>query len=214
MNNERTMNTHREGSAAGRREVHSNVMSVVMTAFFAAVIFLGTQSFRIPLPAAVGTPFLHFGHIFVMLSIVCLGGKRSAVSGVLGLIIFDILNGYLHAIPNVFVSTIIKCLFVGAVFSVMKRRAAGERKKEYMAAVVSEGTGSVLSGRSYTVAGKTGTAEYSMTDGEKTHSWFTGFTNVDNPELVITVITEGSDGSAGGKAVSIAGAVLDSYYNR
>lgn len=86
--------------------------------------------------------------------------------------------------------------------------------KEYMAAVVSEGTGSVLSGRSYTVAGKTGTAEYSMTDGEKTHSWFTGFTNVDNPELVITVITEGSDGSAGGKAASIAGAVLDSYYNR
>lgn len=136
MNNERTMNTHREGSAAGRREVHSNVMSVVMTAFFAAVIFLGIQSFRIPLPFAVGTPFLHFGHIFVMLSIVCLGGKRSAVSGVLGLIIFDILNGYLHAIPNVFVSTIIKCLFVGAVFSVMKRRAAGERKKEYMAAVI------------------------------------------------------------------------------
>lgn len=136
MNNERTMNTHREGSAAGRREVHSNVMSVVMTAFFAAVIFLGIQSFRIPLPAAVGTPFLHFGHIFVMLSIVCLGGKRSAVSGVLGLIIFDILNGYLHAIPNVFVSTIIKCLFVGAVFSVMKRRAAGERKKEYMTAVI------------------------------------------------------------------------------
>ena len=136
MNNERTMNTHREGSAAGRREVHSNVLSVVMTSFFAAVIFLGIQSFRIPLPAAVGTPFLHFGHIFVMLSIVCLGGKRSAVSGVLGLIIFDILNGYLHAIPNVFVSTIIKCLFVGAVFSVMKRRAAGERKKEYMAAVI------------------------------------------------------------------------------
>ena len=136
MNNERTMNTHREGSAAGRREVHSNVMSVVMTAFFAAVIFLGIQSFRIPLPAAVGTPFLHFVHIFVMLSIVCLGGKRSAVSGVLGLIIFYILKGYLHAFPNVFVSTIIKCLFVGAVFSVMKRRAAGERKKEYMAAVI------------------------------------------------------------------------------
>lgn len=86
--------------------------------------------------------------------------------------------------------------------------------KEYMAAVVSEGTGSVLNGRAYTAAGKTGTAEYSMIDGEKTHSWFTGFTNVDNPELVITVITEGSDGSAGGKAVTIAGTVLDAYYNR
>ena len=85
--------------------------------------------------------------------------------------------------------------------------------KEYMAAVVNEGTGSVLSGRSYTVAGKTRTAEYSLVDGERTHSWFVGFTNVDNPELVISVITEGSDGSAGGKAVNIAGEILDSYYS-
>ena len=85
--------------------------------------------------------------------------------------------------------------------------------KEYMSAVVEEGTGSVLSGRSYTVAGKTGTAEYSSDDSDRTHSWFTGFTNVDNPELVITVITEGSDGSFGGRAVSIAGTILDSYYN-
>ena len=84
--------------------------------------------------------------------------------------------------------------------------------KEYMTAVVEEGTGSVLSGKSYTVAGKTGTAEYSMSDSSRTHSWFMGFTNVDNPELVICVITEGSDGSAGGKAVSIAGEILDSYY--
>ena len=85
--------------------------------------------------------------------------------------------------------------------------------KEYMSAVFEEGTGSVLSGRSYTVAGKTGTAEYSSDDSDRTHSWFTGFTNVDNPELVITVITEGSDGSVGGRAVSIAGTILDSYYN-
>ena len=85
--------------------------------------------------------------------------------------------------------------------------------KDYMSAVVEEGTGSVLSGRSYTVAGKTGTAEYSSESSDRTHSWFTGFTNVDNPELVITVITEASDGSAGGKAVSIAGTILDSYYD-
>ena len=85
--------------------------------------------------------------------------------------------------------------------------------KEYMTAVVEEGTGSVLKGRSYTAAGKTGTAEYSMSDGEKTHSWFMGFTNVDNPDLVISVITEGSDGSSSGKAVAIAGDILDAYYN-
>lgn len=134
VNQERMMNGG-EGKAAGRSPARQNVNSVVITAFFAAVIFLGIQSFRIPLPAAVGTPFLHFGHIFVMLAIVCLGGKRSAAAGVMGLVIFDVLNGYLHAIPNVFVSTIIKCLFVGFLFSVLKKRAGGKLRGEYPAAV-------------------------------------------------------------------------------
>lgn len=84
--------------------------------------------------------------------------------------------------------------------------------KDYMKAVVDEGTATMLSGQSYTAAGKTGTAEYSMDDGEKTHSWFMGFTNVDNPELVISVIIEGYDGNAGAKAVPIAKQVLDAYY--
>ncbi|MGC4019745.1 MAG: penicillin-binding transpeptidase domain-containing protein [Muricomes sp.] len=84
--------------------------------------------------------------------------------------------------------------------------------KDYMKAVVDEGTASMMSGGPYTVAGKTGTAEYSMEDGEKTHSWFMGFTNVDNPELVISVIIEGYDGNAGAKAVPIAKQILDSYY--
>jgi len=113
-----------------------NVKANVMTAFFAAIIFLGIQSFRIPMPAAVGTPFVHFGHIFIMLAIVCLGGCRAAAAGVLGLVIFDILNGYIHAIPNVFVSTVVLCLLVGSIFWFMKRRAAGDLRREYRAAVI------------------------------------------------------------------------------
>ncbi len=109
----------------------TNVTSTVMTAFFAAVIFLGIQSFRIPLPAAVGTPFLHFGHIFVMLAVICLGSKRSTIAGVLGLIIFDLLNGYIHSIPGVLVGTIIKCMFVGTLFSALKKRANKDLHKEY-----------------------------------------------------------------------------------
>ncbi|MDD3360988.1 MAG: penicillin-binding transpeptidase domain-containing protein [Hespellia sp.] len=85
--------------------------------------------------------------------------------------------------------------------------------KEYMAAVVSEGTATALSGQSYSVAGKTGTAEYSSeSDSNMDHSWFIGFTNVDNPELVISVVVEGSDGESTAKAVPIAKQVLDAYY--
>ena len=80
--------------------------------------------------------------------------------------------------------------------------------KDYMTAVTDYGT-SVLGGQNYTAAGKTGTAEYSS-DKEKDHSWFVGIANVDNPELVISVIIEQADGSA--KAVNIAKKVFDAYY--
>ncbi len=82
--------------------------------------------------------------------------------------------------------------------------------KEYMTAVVEEGTATALRGESYTVAGKTGTAEYSS-DKDKSHSWFTGFSNVDNPELVVTVVVESADNS-GMSAVSVAKKILNAYY--
>ncbi len=81
---------------------------------------------------------------------------------------------------------------------------------EYMTAVVESGTAATLRGQSYTAAGKTGTAEYSM-DKEKAHSWFVGFTNVDNPELVISVVLEGAH-TTGDIAVGVAKKVFNSYY--
>ena len=114
----------------------SNVKTLVITAFFAAVSFVGIQAFRIPMPAAVGTPFLHFGHIFVMLTVLLAGPKISTVSGVLGLVIFDLLNGYAHSIPSVFVTTIIKCLLVGFIFLALKKRAEGNLRREYIFAVI------------------------------------------------------------------------------
>lgn len=114
----------------------TDLRAIVITALFAALIYLGIQSFRIPMPAAVGTPFLHFAHIFVMLAVLLLGPKHSTVAALLGLIIFDILNGYTHAIPNVFVSTIIKCLLVGYLFLFLKKRAAGHQRREYIFAIL------------------------------------------------------------------------------
>ena len=83
--------------------------------------------------------------------------------------------------------------------------------KEYMMAVVSDGTASALKGQIYTVAGKTGTAEYSS-DKEKAHSWFAGFTNVDNPDLAICVVVESADNS-GMSAVTVTKKILNAYYD-
>ncbi|MEF9840432.1 MAG: ECF transporter S component [Lachnospiraceae bacterium] len=124
-------------------EKKENIRATVMVGFFAAITFLGIQAFRIPLPAVVGTPFLHFGHIFVVMGVLLLGGKKGAISGTLGLVIFDLLNGYAHAIPEVFLGTIVKCLIIGALMNSLRKKAGQDDDirqhhvhKEYTAAVV------------------------------------------------------------------------------
>lgn len=81
---------------------------------------------------------------------------------------------------------------------------------EYMKAVVDYGTASSLSGEAYSVAAKTGTAEVSL-DKTQYHSWFVGFSNVDNPELVVSVIVENSNES-GVTATSVAKKIFNAYY--
>ena len=115
---------------------HANIRTVVVTALFAAIIYIGIQAFRIPLPAATGTPFVHFGHIFIVLAVIFLGPKRSAVAGILGLIVFDLLNGYVQSIPNVFVTTLINCLLSGYIYLALKKRADGNSRREYLSALL------------------------------------------------------------------------------
>lgn len=123
-----------------------------------------------------------------------------------------LMNPYLVSQVTNYAGTEVSSTKPSAYGQIMTSTEAAQLK-EYMAAVVSEGTATALSGQSYSVAGKTGTAEYSSeSDSDMDHSWFIGFTNVDNPELVISVVVEGSDGESTAKAVPIAKQVLDAYY--
>lgn len=82
--------------------------------------------------------------------------------------------------------------------------------REMMTAVVEEGTASRLSGRDYTAAGKTGSAEYNNIKGDS-HAWFTGFAPAENPEVCVTIIVEGA-GSGGDYAVPMARRLFDCYF--
>lgn len=81
---------------------------------------------------------------------------------------------------------------------------------ELMQAVVTSGTGTKLSGLSYTAAGKTGSAEYNS-DKSDSHAWFTGFAPAENPEVCVTIIIEGA-GSGGDYAVPIAKRIFNEYF--
>ena len=78
-----------------------------------------------------------------------------------------------------------------------------------MKGVVENGTASALNGRGYTVAGKTGSAEFD--ENGSSHSWFIGYSNVDTPDLVVAIIVE-NGGTGSEAAVPIAGSIFDAYY--
>ena len=82
--------------------------------------------------------------------------------------------------------------------------------KEYLDAVVTDGTASALNGQSYHAGGKTGSAEY--TDNKDSHAWFVGYGSKEGHEdLVVAVVVEGA-GTGSAYAVPVAKAVLDAYF--
>ena len=101
--------------------------------------------------------------------------------------------------------------FMPASYGSLMTAGEAEGLAELMHAVVTEGTGSAVRTDAYTVAAKTGSAEFET--GKETHAWFTGFAPVENPKLVVTVLVE--EGGSGGKAAApIARQLFDIYMAR
>ncbi|KRN06246.1 membrane protein [Liquorilactobacillus sucicola DSM 21376 = JCM 15457] len=98
----------------------SGVASIVLVGLFAAITYLGIQFFRIPLPAAVGAPFIHFGNSLVVLAVLFLGFYKGAIAGSIGLGIFDVLNGYAAEAPIIIIEVFVVALVVTQSFRLVK----------------------------------------------------------------------------------------------
>ena len=48
---------------------HNTLKNIIFTGLFAAIIFIGISLLRIPIPAMVGRPFIHFGNPLMVLAI-------------------------------------------------------------------------------------------------------------------------------------------------
>lgn len=98
-----------------------------------------------------------------------------------------------------------------SVYKRLMSKTEAEAMSTLMEDVVQEGTGRKLKDRSYTAAGKTGSAEFS-TNKEESHAWFTGFAPVEDPEIAVTVIVERA-GSGSDYAVPLARRVFDAWFD-
>lgn len=86
-----------------------------------------------------------------------------------------------------------------------------ETLKDFMKAVVTEGTAKKLSRLGYNIYGKTGTAEYKKEDGTKgDHSWFMGFGENNGKKIAISVVVEG-EGRGNYSGVDVASKVFASW---
>lgn len=82
--------------------------------------------------------------------------------------------------------------------------------RQGMRQVVTSGSARSLQAVPVSVAGKTGTAQWSSKD--LPHAWFTGFAPYDQPQIVITVLIEGG-GEGSSVAVPIVRDVLSWYFS-
>ena len=84
--------------------------------------------------------------------------------------------------------------------------------KSLLQSVVSQGTAASLADRGYSAYGKTGSAEYTRSDGETgTHSWFTGYAERDGKRIVVTVLAE-DGGSGSSTALPAAREIFDAWF--
>lgn len=82
--------------------------------------------------------------------------------------------------------------------------------KDGMRRTVTQGTGQVLQNVPVSVAGKTGTAQWSSVN--RNHTWFTGFAPYEDPTLVITVLVE--EGADDYLSVMVTHDILNWWFSR
>lgn len=84
--------------------------------------------------------------------------------------------------------------------------------KKMMRGVVTEGIASALANGSYSVACKTGTAQYN--NNENTHNLIMGFAPVDNPKIAFSIILEGYEGQPeiDNDLMNVTKTILNAYF--
>ena len=108
------------------RTRENSLVSIIMTGLFAAIIYLGVWVLRIPVPALVGRPFIHFGNTLTAVAILYLGYRNGMLAGIIGLGGFDLLNGYaatswLTMLEVVVVASVLTAVYKGMHYQDSKK---------------------------------------------------------------------------------------------
>lgn len=120
---------------------------LVLMALMIALVYLTGSIIKVP---SVGG-FVHIGDSMVFLSVVVLGKKKGALASAFGMLLVDVLGGYLMWAPFTFVIKGVMAYIVGVIIEKIGGKNAFESfKKEYIIAFVIGGIFMVIG---YFIAG-------------------------------------------------------------
>ena len=99
-----------------KKKSHVNVKGICFTVIMAALVFVFTFTFKIPL----GNGYTHLGDAFIFLSAYLLGGKRATFAAGLGGALADLASGYTMWIAPTFIAKFLMagvcCLVAELIF--------------------------------------------------------------------------------------------------
>ena len=72
---------------------NNTLRNITFAAIFATIDYI-LAMFQIHIPSLIGRPFIDLGFTFVVIGTLFLGYKYGLISGIIGLALFDLLNGY------------------------------------------------------------------------------------------------------------------------
>ena len=99
----------------------SPAQHLALVALFTALTTIATL-IQIPMPALIGTPFVHLGNALVVISVLLLGYRQGALAGALGLALADVLTGMAGKAPYYFCETLIVAGVTSIVMIVTRLR--------------------------------------------------------------------------------------------
>lgn len=97
----------------------STTRQLILSALFSAIIFLSITYLKFEIAPRT---MVHLGNALVVIAYLSLGLKFSLISASLGLMIYDLLNGYIDSIFFTVMESVVVILIIHAIFSSMQQK--------------------------------------------------------------------------------------------
>ncbi|MGF3182668.1 ECF transporter S component [Facklamia sp. P12934] len=95
---------------------NNKTFKYVQIGIYAALIIAAITFIRVPMPSAISNSFVHPGNALVILAVLLMGFKRGTAAALIGLFLFDSLNGYFYVVHFTLLENLLVLIMVSFIY--------------------------------------------------------------------------------------------------